>query len=124
MIIQTVRISETGRNALLTLKRRTGVSTWNILCRWAFCVSLADPTPPREQIQITSTAIEMTWHTFAGEYADTYLAVLKQRCRIDGLEITEKMLNEQLKLHVHRGIGYLAGDPNLKSIADLIQKVL
>lgn len=124
MNIQSVRISESGRNSLLTLKRRTGISTWNTLCRWSFCISLADPTPPREQVQHHTTAIEMTWHTFAGEYSDIYMAALKQRCHHDGLEINEKILNEQLKLHIHRGIGYLAGDQHLKSISDLIQKTI
>ena len=120
MNIQTVRISEDGRNSLLTLKRRTGIPTWNILCRWAFCVSLAEATLPGKQRVTKNSAIEMTWHTFAGEHADIYMALLKERCHKDGLELAEHILAEQLRLHIHRGIGYLAGDPNIRSIEGLI----
>ncbi len=124
MSIQTVRISEDGRSSLLTLKRRTGIPTWNILCRWAFCVSLAETTPPGKQRVSKSSPIEMTWHTFAGEYADIYMALLKERCHRDDLKLTEKVLSEQLRLHIHRGIGYLAGDPNIKSIEGLIHRAI
>ena len=66
----------------------------------------------------------MTWHTFAGEHADIYMALLKERCHKDSLNLTEKVLTEQLRLHIHRGIGYLSGDPNIKTIEGLIQKAI
>lgn len=123
MSIQTVRISEDGRNSLVTLKRRTGIATWNVLCRWAFCVSIAEPTPPRKQRVSKASSIEMTWHTFAGEYSDVYLTLLKERCYRDGLDLTDKILAEQLRLHIHRGIGYLAGDPSVKTINGLVRNL-
>ena len=46
MVIETVRIDEQGREQLIRLKRYTGVEFWNVLCRWALCVSLAEPTKP------------------------------------------------------------------------------
>ncbi len=124
MSIQAVRISKDGRSSLLTLKRRTGIPTWNILCRWAFCVSLSEATPPGKQRVTKNSPIEMTWHTFAGEYADIYMSLLKERCHKDNLKLTEKVLAEQLRLHIHRGIGYLAGDPNIKSIEGLISRAI
>jgi DNA sulfur modification protein DndE len=120
--LQIIRISEDGRNSLMTLKRRTGIPTWNILCRWAFCISLAEKTPLGKQRQSKNSTIEMTWHTFAGEYADVYLALLRERCRRDGLKLTENTLTEQLRLHIHRGIGYLVSDPEIDSISGLIKK--
>ena len=35
-----------AKEQLIRLKTRTGIPQWNILCRWAFCLSLAEPTPP------------------------------------------------------------------------------
>ena len=34
-----VRVDERAKNQLTTLKRRTGIKNWNVLCRWALCVS-------------------------------------------------------------------------------------
>ena len=46
MTIEHIRISRTARDQLITLKRRTGIMHWNVLCRWALCRSLAEPAPP------------------------------------------------------------------------------
>jgi len=45
---------------------------------------------------------------------------LKQRCHNDGLGTDPETLAAQFRLHLHRGIGYLAGDPNVKSIEDFV----
>jgi len=120
MPIETVRISKTGRDQLMTLKRRTGIPTWNVICRWAFCLSLAESTKPHEHRGGMDQAIEIAWKTFAGEHDRLYLALLKERCLQDGLELTDEVLHEQLRLHVHRGISYLAGNKQMQSIADLV----
>ena len=46
MALEHIRLSQTARDQLITLKRRTGIAHWNVLCRWAFCRSLAEPAPP------------------------------------------------------------------------------
>lgn len=120
MSLETVRLNGRARNQLTTLKRRTGIENWNILCRWAFCVSLAEKHSPRAGTVGGETAIEMTWRTFGGEYSDVYLGLLKQRCLDDGIETDEDKLSEQLKLHIHRGIGYLASKKDFSSINDLV----
>lgn len=120
MTIETVRLNGRARNQLITLKRKTGIENWNILCRWAFCVSLAENHSPREGTVGGETGIEMTWRTFGGEYADLYLGLLKQRCIDEELETDEETLTDQLKLHLHRGIGYLASKKQLTSIEDLV----
>lgn len=121
MTIETVRLNGRARNQLITLKRKTGIENWNILCRWALCVSLAERHSPRKGTAGGETGIEMTWRTFGGEYADLYLGLLKQRCLDEGIEPDEETLTEQLKLHLHRGIGYLAGKKDLKAIEDLVE---
>ena len=119
MSIETVRLNGRARNQLISLKRKTGIENWNILCRWAFCVSLAERHSPRSGAVKGETGIEMTWRTFGGEYSDVYLGLLKQRCLDDGLPVEEETLTEQLRLHLHRGIGYLAGQKDLTSIEGL-----
>ncbi len=52
--------------------------------------------------------------------SDILLIALKQRCHNDGLGCDKETLANQFRLHLHRGIGYLAGDPNIKKIEDLI----
>lgn len=124
MPIERIRLSEREREQLITLKRRTKLKNWNVLCRWAFCVSLAEPTtPPRAEI-VSDSSVEMTWRVFAGEYEEVYLAMLKQRCWQDGLEINDQVLVEQFRLHLHRGIGYLYGDREMSSISDLVRRAL
>ena len=121
MSIETVRLNARARNQLINLKRKTGIENWNILCRWAFCLSLAEQHTPRSGTVKGENGIEMTWRTFGGEFSDVYLGLLKQRCLDEGLEPDEENLTEQLKLHLHRGIGYLVSKKELSSIEDLIE---
>ena len=64
MSIETVRISQRGKDQLVKLKRITGIRNWNVLCRWALATSLADPTVPLVRDVKTDSNIEMTWRTF------------------------------------------------------------
>lgn len=116
-MIETVRISSVGRDQLITLKRRTGLKHWNELGRWALCRSLAEPTRPPDVPISTDGGVEIEWRTFAGRAADLYLDLIRQRCVVDGLEPDEKTVQKQLLLHLHRGIGYLVGDPAMAKAA-------
>lgn len=119
--METIRLSQQARDQLIRLKRWTGNKNWNVLCRWALCVSLREKnTPPMARIPADST-VEMTWKVFAGQQQDLYVALLKARCQRDGLGTTEEVLNAQVRLHIHRGIAYLAGDKRLRSIGALIR---
>jgi DNA sulfur modification protein DndE len=124
MSLETIRISKQGRDQLIKLKRWTGIPQWNILCRWAFCVSLAEPSPPRQTQVRADGAVEMTWRTFTGEHDAVYRALLVQRCLNDGLEPSDATLAKQLRFHLHRGIGYLAGNRDLNSIAALVSQAV
>lgn len=106
-MIETIRLSEHARTQLLTLKRRTGVQNWNVLCRWAYCLSLAEASvPPHENVPADSS-VEMSWKTFAGRHENVYWALLLVRARKDGVELTDEGLNSHFRLHLHRGISYL-----------------
>lgn len=122
MITDHIRLSQKAKEQLVRLKRHTGLKNWNVLCRWALCVSLAETSrPARVQVPADSN-VEMTWQVFAGEYGDLYRALIVQRCLDDGVEPTEGSLAEEFRLHLHRGIGYLAADQSLRSIGSLVAK--
>lgn len=121
--IERIKISQTAKEQLIKLKRITKIDQWNILCRWALCRSLAEPTPPSPIPIKLDSNVEIAWQVFAGEMADALILSLKQRCYHDGLSTEKETLSQQLILHLHRGIAYLAGDPNLKKIEDLIDMV-
>ena len=122
MPIDTVRINTRGKEQLSRLKRHTGIEHWNILCRWAFCTSLAEPTVPPAKSFGGEPAVEMTWRVFGGRQHEIYLALLKQRCKKDGFTMRDGTLSEQLRLHLHRGLSYLVSDRQIRNIADLIRK--
>lgn len=123
-MIETVRISQVAKDQLITLKRRTGLRHWNELARWAFCRSIAEPSPPTTQHEVDEWGIEMSWKTFCGTSGDAYIAVLRVRCAQDGLQPTDEEMARQFRLHLHRGIGYLVGDESTNSIATFLEGVL
>ncbi|MBE9168041.1 DNA sulfur modification protein DndE [Pleurocapsales cyanobacterium LEGE 06147] len=122
--IERIRLSQTAKDRLTKLKRITKIDQWNILCRWALCRSLAESSTPSPVPLPADSNVEMTWNVFGGEIADALLIALKQRCYQDGLGTDKETLKQQFRLHLHRGIGYLAGDPNLKKIEDLVNIVV
>jgi DNA sulfur modification protein DndE len=119
--VERVRISQAAKDQLIKLKRATKIEQWNILCRWAFCRSLAEPTPPSPIAIPTDSNVEMTWHVFGGQIADLLIVALKQRCRNDRVGEGQEALAIQFRLHLHRGIGYLAAEQSIKKIEDLIK---
>jgi DNA sulfur modification protein DndE len=119
MSIKQVRLSAQAREQLIRLKMKTGITQWNVLCRWAFCLSLRQPAPPTPVEIPADSNVEMTWQVFGGEAQELYLALLKERCQQDGLGTAEEVLARQFRLHLHRGIGYLASPQTIRSIADL-----
>lgn len=108
-MIENVRISEKARNQLITLKKRTGIQNWNVLCRWALCLSLRETTPPPFENVIADSTVEMTWRTFTGGLENLYMALVISRAKRDGISLDKVELNNYFKLHLHRGISYLNG---------------
>jgi DNA sulfur modification protein DndE len=122
MAIKQIRLASQAKDQLVRLKSRTGISQWNILCRWAFCISLAEDTPPTPVDIPADSNVEMTWHVFGGEYHEIYFALLKERCMVDGIDPNDDAaVNRQFRLHLHRGLGYLATPNRIRSIADLVE---
>lgn len=124
MSIRQIRLSAQAREQLIRLKTRTGITHWNVLCRWAFCLSLRQPSLPMPVEIPADSNVEMSWQVFGGEAHELYLAILKERCERDGLGCAEDVLARQFRLHLHRGIGYLASPQTIRSISDLVSLAL
>jgi DNA sulfur modification protein DndE len=102
--LEHIRLSLEARDELIKLKRIIRIDQWNIFCRWAFCLSMADRSRiPNRKIAADSN-VEMSWKVFAGQHEDAYLALLLHRCHIDGIEPTPENLAFHLRAHIHRGI--------------------
>lgn len=120
MTIEHIQLSQQAKDQLIRLKRITGIGSWNVLCRWGLCASLAEPSiPPIKRIPADSN-VEMSWRVFAGHHSDLYLGLLKERCLQDRLGTDDETVALQFRLHLHRGISYLAGNRELCGIEDLI----
>ncbi|MBP33147.1 DNA sulfur modification protein DndE [Methylobacterium sp.] len=114
MPIEHIRVSKQAREQLIRLKRYTGIEHWNVLARWAFCRSLAEPSvPPAAKIPADSN-VEMSWRVFGGRHHELYYALLKERCLSDGVGLDDEVLAMQFRLHLHRGISYLAADRRIR----------
>src|SRR4051794_39713423 len=119
MGIKQLRLSAQAKEQLIRLKMRTGIAQWNILCRWAFCLSLRQPAPPTPIDVPADSNVEMDWQVFGGEAHEPYLALLKEGRPRAGLGPAADVLSRQFRLPLHRGIGYLATPHMIRSIADL-----
>ena len=107
MSIDKIRLSEKEKQNLISLKRKTGIKHWNILCRWALCASLAERSkPPIEEI-LSDSNIEMTFKTLTGENSSLYMALIRYRLEHD--QYGHKKLSELdiIRLHINRGLSYI-----------------
>lgn len=123
MSIEHIRLSQQAREHLIWLKRTTGIMNWNVLCRWAFCTSLAEKTVPAPIKVPADSSVEMTWKVFGGEHADLYMALLKARCIRDGLGTSDDVVTTQFRLHLHRGIGYVFADKKIRDVGALFRRL-
>ena len=116
----TLRVLTYGNGTGIISVRHLPSIGADILCRLAFCLSLAEPTPPTSIDIPADSNVEMTWHVFGGECHELYLAALKERCVRDRLDTLPETVNRQFRLHLHRGISYLATPNKIRSIGDLM----
>lgn len=120
--VETVRISKQGRDQLIRVRRQTGIENWNILCRWALCLSLKEQTPPPAIRQKLDGGVEIAWKVFSGEEGDTIAALLLLRSISDGFGVDGDGPANCLKSHIHRGLSYMASGQDTRSITDFMER--
>ena len=108
MIIDRIRLTAAARNQLIALKRKTSVDHYNVLCRHAFCLSIANPSiPPIEDFNF-SGGIDIDWRVFTGGHEALYLNILLLRMHHDSCSIDEATVRQMLAQHLHRGLSYMS----------------
>ncbi|MEZ4706544.1 MAG: DNA sulfur modification protein DndE [Caldilineaceae bacterium] len=90
--------------------------TPNLLCRMGFCLSLNDPTIPDPAAYPPDSPREINRYTLTGEWDDYFVALLRERCAYDQLDL-EQDLEDQFRAHVNRGVLML--NLRVKNQADL-----
>ncbi len=112
-MLDRVKITASGKQQLITLKRRTGIEHYNVIGRHALCVSLANSSKaPFETLQF-SNGLEIDWGVFAGEASQTYLNLLIERSIQDEGRSDASTVRHTLTAHLHRGLSYLTSRPDL-----------
>ena len=118
--VETVRISQRGRDLLIKLKRNTGIDNWNILCRLGFFESIGLETEPPQMLKSEESNIEMTWKTFSGNYQNEILAILYLKSHNKGIR-DRGQIAEYFKQHLERGLFLLDKKKDLLSIFQALQ---
>ena len=120
-MMKVIRLTVQDKEKLSRLKGKTGILNWNVLCRWALCCSLKEPSIPLDLPLGEESNVEISWMTFAGENYKIYEALIKARCIRDGLGTDEATLAKYFRLHLSRGIAYLSSTNLIRSLDDLMK---
>ena len=116
MTFNRIRISKDATAKLSIIKGRTCL-TPNILCRFAFCLSINESVQVKPSVY-DDACQEFNRHTLTGEFDSFFMALLKERMLMDGLNTkSESEMLQQFKGHLNRGVGLLYS--RVKNIGDL-----
>ena len=88
----------------------------NVLCRLGLSLSLTEPGTPKPEDYLADGS-EFNRYTLMGEWDLLIVALLKERCALDRLELDEDNLVKQFRAHLNRGVGLLYG--RVKGLSDL-----
>ncbi len=113
MKLTKLRLSKEASNRLRFVAGRTGL-TPNLLCRIGFCLSLAEPSLPNPD-DYPEEEREFNRYTLLGEYDALFVALLKERCRRDGVDLAR--LPDYFRAHMNRGVILLQAC--VRSVGDL-----
>lgn len=115
--VETVRVSQRGKEILTKLKRNTGLDQWNVLCRWALCASLMRDSKPPKVKGLQESNIEISWKTFAGGQADHLAALVKARADQHDIDPQQAdALAEYFRAHLERGISNIQNTRDISSL--------
>lgn len=108
-MIDRIKLSASAKQQLITLKRRTGIEHYNVICRHALCASIAQESDMPEEVLNFQGGLEIDWITLAGEPGDVYLDLVGTR---HGVESSSPDAKRLVTLHIHRGLSYLVSSPD------------
>jgi len=109
--------TQTTKN-LGIMKTRTGL-TPNILLRFAFCMSIKDPSIPNPD-EFNQEGSMLTSNVIFGEHEPIYLALMLNRLKHDKLG-PELYLHKMTRAHLNRGT--IALRPRINDLSDFYELV-
>lgn len=99
--MENIRLSEQERDSLVQIKKLTGIEHWNVLCRWAMCLSLAEgPLTEIGRPATSDSSLEMNWKTLVGDTEAAILVLL-------GMDPGSGERSALLRRHLARGVALL-----------------
>lgn len=124
MTFQRIVVSPEIDGRLRYLAGRTGL-TANLLCRLGFCLSLGEPGIPDIALYGSSEegiGREFNRYTLLGEYDLFFMALLRERMLVDGIDPGRELeVERQFKGHVSRGVVFLSQRVKaLEDVTDLV----
>ena len=118
--LEHIRLNKKGRDQLIKLRRTTKIGQWNILCRWAFCVSLRDKSFPPVVDGDNSVNVEISWKVFSGEYSDVFTSLIRDWIKRSGA--ISKDEGELVRQHIQRGLSILDSN-NIDNVCCLFRLI-
>ena len=97
------------------LKSKTGLNI-NILARYAFCLSLKDPSIPNPD-EFDEKGMEILPSVLFGEHENIYMALMLDRLKKDNMD-PELYLQNMTRAHLNRGSAMLF--PRINDLTDFI----
>ena len=117
LTIDILRTSSNVKSSLTRIKTITGISNWNIICRWALCLSLKQTSLPRE-VEEKLDGVEIDYDTLVGKNKSIYTQLLINNLVTHKVAVDKKNLTKYLYAHVNRGVNIIYTN-KLKDISGL-----
>ena len=118
LTIDILRTSSNVKSSLTRIKTITGISNWNIICRWALCLSLKQTSLPRE-VEEKLDGVEIDYDTLVGKNKSIYTQLLINNLLTHNVTVDKKNLTKYLHAHVNRGVNIIYTN-KLKDISGLM----
>jgi len=119
MFHREIRLGSDDRRMIFNVKNTTGIEHFYTICRWAFCLSVDSENKIKKLDATADGAVEFSWDRFGGEEAEIYYLILKDEAQRLEIKTDEDSLYELLISHIRRGLGYLTGNKELKTLEGL-----
>tara|TARA_Y100000996_G_C22174954_1_gene500276 strand:- start:85 stop:456 length:372 start_codon:yes stop_codon:yes gene_type:complete len=121
LTIDILRTSSNVKSSLTRIKTITGISNWNIICRWALCLSLKQTSLPRE-VEEKLDGVEIDYDTLVGKNKSIYTQLLINNLVAHNVVVDKKNLTKYLYAHVNRGVNIIYTN-KLKDISGLFKLI-
>jgi DNA sulfur modification protein DndE len=117
--IDSIKTSSNVKIALTRIKSITRIPTWNVICRWAFCLSLKQTSLPRE-VDEKLDGVEIDYDILVGKNKTIYTQLLINNLIKHKVELNKRNLIKYLNAHINRGVNIIY-NYKLKDISGLVK---